>query len=98
MGLVENMAWFTPAELPENKYYIFGNGGVSKLAQESGSELIAQIPIVESVCKSGDSGEPIALDDKSLVGEAFSKFADNFISAVNKRNVNLPPTKQVNVK
>ncbi len=98
LGLVENMAWFTPAELPSNKYYIFGNGGVSKLAQESGSELIAQIPIVESVCKSGDLGTPIALEEKSIVGKAFSDFADNFISAVNKRNVNLPPTKRVNVK
>ncbi len=98
LGLVENMAWFTPAELPENKYYIFGNGGVEKLAKESDSELLAQIPIVESVCQSGDIGTPVALDEKSIIGKAFSDFADNFISAVNKRNVNLPPTKQVKMK
>lgn len=98
LGLAENMSWFTPAELPENKYYIFGKGGVEKLAKEANTELLAQIPIVQSICESGDSGEPVALQSESVVGMAFAAFADKFVNAVNKRNAALPPTKQVVMK
>ena len=60
-GLVENMAWFTPEELPENKYYIFGKDGGTKMAEELGIELLARIPLVQSIRESGDNGEPAAL-------------------------------------
>ena len=75
LGLVENMAWFTPAELPQNKYYIFGKDGVKKLAEEMHVPLLGQIPIVQSICESGDEGTPIAASDDSITGEAFRKLA-----------------------
>ena len=62
LGLVENMAWFTPAELPQNKYYIFGKEGVKQLADEMNTPLLAQIPLVQSICENGDKGTPAALD------------------------------------
>lgn len=98
LGLVENMAWFTPAELPENKYYIFGKGGTQKLAEEADTQVLAQIPLVQSVCESGDGGRPAAVDISSVIGKAFSDFADKFLDAVEKRNKELPPTKQVLIK
>lgn len=78
IGLIENMAWFTPKELPNNKYYIFGKGGVSKLAEERGLRLLGQIPLVQSICESGDSGEPITLHD-TISAEAFDNIAKNII-------------------
>ena len=63
LGLIENMAWFTPAELPENKYYIFGKDGCKNLAQEMNIPLLAQIPLVQSICENGDAGKPSALDE-----------------------------------
>ncbi|MDR0538604.1 MAG: Mrp/NBP35 family ATP-binding protein [Tannerellaceae bacterium] len=71
LGLVENMAWFTPAELPENKYYIFGKDGGKFLAEQLGVPLLGQIPIVESIRESGDSGMPVALEPDSVTGAAF---------------------------
>jgi len=68
LGLVENMAWFTPAELPENRYYIFGKNGCEKLAKKYNVPLLGQIPIVESICEDGDGGNPTALDEKSPTG------------------------------
>ncbi len=98
LGIVENMAWFTPAELPNNKYYIFGQGGGQRLAQEKGSVLLGQIPIVQSIREAGDDGRPVALNDDSITGMAFSQFADNVIDAVDKRNRELPKTGIVEVK
>ena len=98
LGLVENMSWFTPAELPENKYYIFGKGGVSRLAREMSVPLLGEIPIVQAVCESGDSGTPVATDKQSVVGKAFDKLADNVVAATEKRNRELPPTKPVGVR
>lgn len=97
LGLVENMAWFTPAELPENKYYIFGKDGCKNLAQEMGCPLLAQIPIVQSICESGDAGEPAALHVDSIVGQAFINLAQAVVTTVNVRNKNLPKTKIVQV-
>ena len=62
LGLVENMAWFTPAELPENRYYIFGKEGCKQLAKEMGCPLLAQIPLVQSICDNGDAGTPAVLN------------------------------------
>lgn len=98
IGLVENMAWFTPTELPENKYYIFGKEGAKKLAEELNVPLLGQIPIVQSICEGGDSGKPVALNKDSVTGMAFSLLTDNFIKYVNKRNEEQNPTKKVEVR
>lgn len=97
LGLVENMAWFTPEEHPDEKYYIFGREGGCKLAKEAGVPLLAQIPLVGSVCEGGDNGTPIALDGDSITGHAFTHLAHEVIDAVEKRNNSLPPTQKVNV-
>ena len=75
LGLVENMAWFTPAELPENKYYIFGKEGCKRLAEEMQTPLLAQIPLVQSICESGDEGEPAACHIDTATGQAFINLA-----------------------
>ena len=84
LGLVENMAWFTPAELPENRYYIFGKDGCKNLAEEKNVPLLAQIPIVQSICESGDTGEPVALKDNSILSEAFRMLATNVVNSLEK--------------
>ena len=84
LGLVENMAWFTPAELPENRYYIFGKDGCKNLAEEKNVPLLAQIPIVQSICESGDTGEPVALKDNSILSEAFRMLATNVVDSLKK--------------
>lgn len=91
LGLIENMAWFTPAELPENRYYIFGRGGVERLAAETGVPVLAQIPIVQSICESGDEGEPAALGN-GPVAEAFNHLATAVVEATERRNREQPPT------
>lgn len=97
LGLVENMAWFTPAELPENKYYIFGKEGCKNLAEEMHVPLLGQIPIVQSICEGGDAGRPVACNENSITGMAFSNLADNLIESINKRNDELAPTQKVEV-
>jgi len=97
LGLVENMAWFTPAELPDNKYYIFGKDGAKKLAEEMDVALLGQIPIVQSICEGGDKGVPVALNENTITGMAFSHLADNFVLAVDKRNDGQAPTQKVEV-
>ena len=98
LGLVENMAWFTPAELPENRYYIFGREGCKQLAEEMNVPLLAQIPLVQGICDSGDRGEPAALDSNTATGLAFINLAQAVITVVNRRNKELPKTKIVGVK
>ena len=95
LGLVENMAWFTPAELPENKYYIFGKDGCKNLAQEMNVPLLAQIPLVQSICENGDNGTPAALDNTSITGLAFINLAQAVVTVVNRRNKEQAPTKIV---
>lgn len=97
LGLVENMAWFTPAELPENKYYIFGKGGCKALSEKTGIPLIGQIPLVQSICESGDAGEPVALHADSATGLAFINLAQSVVTMTNKRNRELPPTQVLGV-
>lgn len=96
LGLVENMAWFTPAPHPEERYYIFGREGGVELAKELGVKLLAQIPVVGTICEGGDNGTPIALED-SIAGHAFMHLAHETIDAINTRNNNLPPTMKVDV-
>lgn len=98
LGLVENMAWFTPAELPENKYYIFGREGCKGLAAEMGVPLLAQIPLVQSICESGDTGEPAACNSDSMTGLAFINLAQAVVTVTNRRNKEQAPTQVVEVK
>ena len=91
LGFVENMAWFTPAELPENKYYIFGKGGCRKLAEEMDIPLLGEIPLVQSIAESGDSGKPAALFNPAVtsdpVRDAFDQLAKNTIAEICKLNI-----------
>ncbi len=97
LGLVENMSYFEAPELPGRRYYIFGKEGGSRLAAESGTELLGQIPIVESICDGGDAGRPVALGD-SLTGNAFMNLADTVVRQVELRNAEMAPTKRVEIK
>lgn len=96
LGLVENMAWFTPETHPDERYYLFGREGGVRLAKELGVRLLAQIPLVASVCEGGDCGEPIALKD-SIMAHEFLHLAHEVADAVEERNRELPPTEKVNV-
>jgi ATP-binding protein involved in chromosome partitioning len=79
LGLIENMAWFTPAELPENKYYIFGKDGGKDLAAELGIPLLGQIPLVQSIREGGDEGTPIALQAGHPAAMEFDKIASQLV-------------------
>lgn len=92
------MAWFTPAELPGNKYYIFGKEGCKRLAEEMQVPLLGQIPIVQSICEGGDDGVPVALNEDSITGHAFRSLAESLVEQVENRNKNLDPTRRVEVK
>ena len=98
LGLVENMAWFTPAELPENRYYIFGREGCKHLAEEMNVPLLAQIPLVQGICESGDNGTPAALNSDTATGLAFINLAQAVVTVVNRRNKEQPATKIVGTK
>ena len=106
LGLVENMSWFTPAPHPEERYYIFGQGGGERLAEEMGVKLLAQIPLVADICSDADNGAPttVALQAAATTGTAasenpeaaaFSSLADKIVAACDERNNTLPPTKKV---
>jgi len=96
LGLVENMSWFTPAELPQNKYFIFGKGGGRALAKKLNVPLLGQIPLVQSICEGSDNGYPVVLDD-SVAGNAFMELAGEVIDKVNKRNLEIKPTVKVEI-
>ena len=82
LGVIENMAWFTPAELPENRYYIFGKEGAVRLAEQMNVPLLGQIPLVQSISDSSDSGFPIALQQGHPAAECFRKIARTVASAL----------------
>jgi ATP-binding protein involved in chromosome partitioning len=88
LGFVENMSYFTPAELPNNKYYIFGKEGCKRLAEEMGVPLLGEIPLVQSIAESGDSGRPISLlsEDNTPESRAFMELANNTIREICKVN------------
>lgn len=86
LGLIENMAYFTPAELPDNKYYIFGKDGCKKLAEKLNMDFLGQIPIVQSIREGGDSGVPVAANQDSITGMAFADLASKVIANVEQRN------------
>jgi len=95
LGLVENMAYFTPEELPDHKYYIFGKDGAKDLSQELNIPLLGQIPLVQSIREGGDKGLPAALDESTPTGIAFMELAKAVAQQVAIRNANLEPTKPV---
>ena len=95
LGLIENMAWFTPEELPENRYYIFGKDGGKRMAEELDIPFLGQIPIVQSIREGGDNGMPAALQSELPTGEAFKKVANTLINSLNDRNEHLPPTEKI---
>ena len=94
LGLIENMAWFTPAELPENKYYIFGKDGGKRLAEELDIPLLGQIPLVQSIREGGDAGLPIA-GQESITSAAFHQLAEKLVERVEYRNAHMEATKKV---
>ena len=97
LGLVENMSWFTPAELPDNKYYIFGRDGGKRLAEQFNIPLLGQLPLVQSVCEAGDAGEPIAAQSDQVMSHYFTELATAVTERVQERLTMAPATKRVHV-
>lgn len=97
LGLIENMAYFTPEELPENKYYIFGRNGAKNLAQNLHLAILGEIPIVQSIRESGDFGRPAALQKDSVVADIYKQTTKNMIEQLLLRNKYLPPTEVVKI-
>ena len=95
LGFVENMAYFTPAELPDNKYYIFGKDGAKNLAADMGLPVLGEIPLVQSIREAGDVGRPASLQEGTPESEAFYKLTQNVVEETIARNNNLPPTTKV---
>jgi ATP-binding protein involved in chromosome partitioning len=95
LGIVENMAWFTPKELPNNKYYIFGEGAGKRLAKEANTMLLGQIPIVQGIREGGDKGIPVAQGEEPIAKAAFEKVAQNVLRQVAVRNEMIAATKVV---
>lgn len=97
LGLVENMAWFTPAELPENKYYIFGKDGVKDLCEQIKVPLLGQVPLIQSVRESGDVGRPALLQGDTLAADIFRELAVSVNEQVDRRNREGSPTQRVEI-
>ncbi len=94
LGIVENMSWFTPASHPDEKYFIFGQDGGKKLAESLGVELLGQIPLVAGICRSGDDGVPVIMQN-TVSARALNEMALRVVDAVERRNAELPPTQVV---
>jgi ATP-binding protein involved in chromosome partitioning len=97
LGIIENMAYFTPEELPENKYYIFGKEGARNLAEDLSVPFLGEIPIVQSIREAGDFGRPAAMQTASLVEKVFEDVTRNVVSEVVARNTTLPPTEAIKI-
>lgn len=97
LGIIENMAYFTPAELPDNKYYIFGQEGAQHLAADLQVPFLGEVPLVQSIREAGDYGRPAAMQQNSPVAEAFIEIARNMAEEVVKRNTDLPPTEAIKI-
>ncbi len=98
LGLVENMAWFTPEAHQDEKYYLFGREGVKQLAQEMQVPLLGQIPVVQSICENADNGTPISLDATSPVAQAFLQMAARTVTETDRRNLQQEKTRIVSIK
>lgn len=97
LGIVENMAYFTPEELPNNKYYIFGKEGARNLAQDLDVRMLGEIPLVQSIREAGDFGRPAALQEDTPLANAFEELARNVVEETVKRNDSLPPTEAIKI-
>lgn len=97
LGIVENMAYFTPAELPNNKYYIFGKEGAKNLAERLNVPFLGEIPLVQSIREAGDVGRPAALQTATPLEEAFENLTRNVVQQVINRNEHLPPTEAIKI-
>jgi ATP-binding protein involved in chromosome partitioning len=95
LGVIENMAYFTPEELPENKYYIFGKEGAKNLSEDLNISFLGEIPLVQSIREAGDSGRPAALQEETPLAKAFEKITKEVIKELNSRNEILPPTEVI---
>ena len=96
LGVVENMAWFEPAELPGNKYYLFGRDGGKQFAEANGLALLGQVPLVQGIREGSDVGNPVATEN-SVLGKSFETLGEHLVEAVVKRNAELAPTRKVEV-
>ena len=94
LGIVENMSWFTPASHPDEQYFIFGRDGGKHLAEKLGVELLGQIPLVAGICKGGDDGVPVTMQN-NVSGVSFQRLATRVVAAIDQRNQSLPPTERV---
>ncbi len=97
LGLIENMAYFTPEELPENRYYIFGKQGAQYLAEDIGIPVLGEIPLIQSIREAGDVGRPAALQENSKIADIYVETAKSMIESLVERNKNLPPTEAVKI-
>ena len=97
LGIIENMAYFTPKELPNNKYYIFGQDGAKNLAIDIKTKFLGEIPLVQSIREAGDIGRPVALQNGSVLENSFSEITKEMVAELLKRNKNLPPTEVVRI-
>ena len=97
LGIVENMAYFTPEELPDNKYYIFGKDGAKHLAEDITTKFLGEVPLVQSIRESGDVGHPVALQENTSLEKAFTEITKAMVSELLNRNANLPPTEVVRI-
>ena len=97
LGIIENMAYFTPEELPNNKYYIFGKDGAKNLAEDIKTKFLGEIPLVQSIREAGDVGHPVALQEGTVLEESFKEITKEMVSQLLKRNANLPPTEVVRI-
>jgi ATP-binding protein involved in chromosome partitioning len=97
LGIVENMAYFTPEELPDNKYYIFGKDGAKNLAEDIDTKFLGEVPLVQSIRESGDVGHPVALQEGTVLETAFNDITKEMVAQLLHRNENLPPTEVVRI-
>ncbi|MCB0452250.1 MAG: Mrp/NBP35 family ATP-binding protein [Aequorivita sp.] len=97
LGMIENMAYFTPAELPENKYYIFGKEGAKYLAEDLEVPFLGEVPLIQSIREAGDAGRPAALQTATQIEEAFEAITRNVVEETVRRNENLPPTEAIKI-
>lgn len=98
VGVVENMSWFTPAELPDNKYYLFGKGGGEKLAALGNTALLGQMPLVQGIREGGDAGAPVASQEDNILANRFNDLAKELVGRIENRNHIMDATKIVEVK
>ena len=97
LGIIENMAYFTPAELPDNKYYIFGKEGAKNLAKDLNVPFLGEVPLVQSIREAGDVGRPAALQESTPIAKAFEDITKNVVQEMVNRNENLPPTEAIKI-